>query len=114
MDTANASTGRGKAERTIPSAARTKHQRVAAELDQRAIIAGMAAIQTRVKQCYRQYRQEGVANVAVDVGRGGKVKRVTVSGPLAHTRSGACVKAAVKTARFSGGDLSFHYPLVLQ
>jgi hypothetical protein len=114
METTLASGGRGKTEKTIPSTARTKPQRVAAALDQRAIIAGMEPIQPLVKQCYRRYGQQGVANVAVEVGRGGKVKRVTVSGPLARTRSAACVKAAVKTARFSSGDLSFHYPLVLQ
>jgi hypothetical protein len=33
-----------------------------------------------------------------------------VTGPLAKTRTAACVKAAVKTARFQGGGATFQYP----
>ena len=83
-------------------------------LDRAALIEGMRAIQPRVNDCYRVYQERGVANLRIDVGNGGKVKSVTVSGPLARTASAGCVKAAVKTARFRGGSGSFQYPVVLQ
>jgi hypothetical protein len=83
-------------------------------LDRASMLAGMQSIQPLVRDCYRHYNQKGVANVRVDVGRTGKVKSVSVAGPLAKTRTASCVKAALKTARFHGGDGSFQYPLVLK
>ena len=84
-----------------------------AALDCAAMSDGMRAIQPRVRDCYREYHQKGVVMSTIDVGADGKVKRVTVAGPLARTRSAACVQAAVKTARFRGAG-RFQYPLVLK
>jgi hypothetical protein len=102
---------------SAPSAAPTtpgKKDRSASAHDPRAMIAGMEAIQPLVKDCYRRYRQKGVANVRIDVGSAGKVKRVQIAGPLARTKSAACLKAAVMTARFGQSGISFQYPLVLR
>lgn len=98
-----------------PAGGRARRTKAAATqaLDRGAIIQGMQAIQPRVKACYRRYKQRGVANTSIDVGPGGNVAHVTVTGPLARTRTGVCVKAAVKTARFRGGGMTFQYPLVL-
>jgi hypothetical protein len=84
-----------------------------ATLDRSALIEGMRAIQPRVRDCYRKYNQKGVANLHVQVGSSGQVKAVTVSGPLASTRTGVCVKAAVRAARFRVNGVSFEYPLVV-
>jgi hypothetical protein len=83
-------------------------------LDRATLIDGMRAIQPRVNDCYREYHQKGVANLRIEVGRGGRVNRVLVSGPLARTPTAGCVKAAVKTAHFRAGGSSFQYPVVLQ
>jgi len=80
-------------------------------LDRASMVAGMKAIQPLVKDCYRHFNQKGVATVRIDVSSSGKVKAVAVTGPLAKTRTAACVKAAVKTARFQGGGATFQYPL---
>jgi hypothetical protein len=94
-----------------PPAARTPAKLAA--LDRVAMSDGMRSIQPRVKDCYREYHQKGVVMTSIEVGADGKVKRVKVSGPLARTRSAACVQAAVKAARFSGAG-RFQYPLVLK
>jgi hypothetical protein len=83
-------------------------------LDRATLIDGMRAVQPRVNDCYREYHQKGVANLRIEVGRGGRVNRVLVSGPLARTPTAGCVKAAVKTAHFRAGGSSFQYPVVLQ
>jgi hypothetical protein len=95
-----------------PSQAARPSKKVAS-LDRAAMIDGMQAIQPRVSECYREYRQKGVAMTSIEVGGDGKVTKVTVTGPLGRTRTGACVKAAVKTARFRGAG-KFQYPLVLK
>jgi hypothetical protein len=118
MDPALTLAGRGKEGKKGSSAPAVrakidKSRKVASALDRREMLAGLQAIQPRVKQCYRQHGQAGVANVGIDVASGGKVTKVTVTGPLARTPTAGCVKAAVKTARFQGGGGSFHYPFVL-
>jgi hypothetical protein len=109
-----ATSARAKETRVSASAPRhAKKGRDVASLDRAAMLAGIQAVEPRVKRCYQQHRQKGVAPVRIDVGPDGKVKKVTVSGPLARTRTGACVKAAVKTARFRGGGTDVQYPFVL-
>jgi outer membrane biosynthesis protein TonB len=112
IETKVAMASRRKEGKDFPAAARAS-SKTAHALDRVAIIQGIQAIQPRVKECYRRYRQQGVANASIQVGPDGKVTKVSVAGPLARTRTAACVKAAVKTARFRGGGMTFQYPLVL-
>jgi hypothetical protein len=113
MEAAVVATGHGKAGREV-RAARVTREEIASTQDRRAMSEGMQAIQPLVRQCYLEHREKGVADVGIEVGRRGEVKRVTVAGPLARTPTAGCLKAAVKRARFRGGGLRFHYPLVLQ
>jgi hypothetical protein len=110
-------TGKGRTtlakEGSRSSTARMQARNVAGALDREAITEGMQSIQPLVRACYREHREKGVASVAVEVGKGGRVKKVKVAGPLAGTRSAGCVKAAVKKAHFEGVG-NFRYPLVLQ
>jgi hypothetical protein len=113
MAAAMAGAGRTKtAEPVAP--AHPRPVKTASAVDRRVVIAGIQAIQPLVNRCARQHGEKGVASVAIEVGSRGEVKRVTIAGPLAGTRAGACLKAAVKTARFREGGLSFQYPFVLQ
>jgi hypothetical protein len=95
------------------STGRPRKQESSASLDRRAIVTGMHGIEPLVKQCYREHRQKGVATLSVQVSEAGRVTRVGISGPLARTRTAACLKAAVKAARFHGGGINFQYPLFL-
>ena len=74
----------------------------------------MKAVEPLVKDCYRDYKQKGLAIVHIEVGKGGKVKGATISGRLAKTRTAVCVKAVLKTARFRQGGFTFDYPVVVQ
>jgi len=110
---ARATTTKHVAPPTARPAQAARPSKKVASLDRTAMIDGMQAIQPRVSECYREYRQKGVAMTTIEVGGDGKVTKVVVAGPLARTRTGACVKAAVKTARFRGAG-KFQYPLVLK
>jgi hypothetical protein len=75
------------------------------------IKAAMKVIQPRIKDCYRQFGQKGIARVRVEVGDGGEVASTTVEGNLAHTPTSACVESAVAEARFpASAGMTFRYP----
>jgi outer membrane biosynthesis protein TonB len=114
METAAATASREKPARELPPpTGRAKKEKLASAGERADLAAGMQAIQPRVKQCYRENMQSGVANVGIQVGPAGMVKAVTITGPLAGTRTALCLKAAVRAARFHQSGVTFHYPLVL-
>jgi outer membrane biosynthesis protein TonB len=114
METAAATASREKPAREVPPpTGRAKKEKLASAGERADLAAGMQAIQPRVKQCYRENMQSGVANVGIQVGPAGMVKAVTITGPLAGTRTALCLKAAVRAARFHQAGVTFHYPLVL-
>jgi hypothetical protein len=81
-------------------------------LSREEILTAMKGIRPRIKDCYRQYGQRGMAWVRVEVGGGGAVTSATVTGTFADSPTGACVEAAVKTAHFPTSEkLAFRYPL---
>ena len=111
VEVALASSSRAKEPKRAAPAPRAK--KVAAAPDRRELIAGMMAIQPQLKRCYAQYGERGVVALRVELGSSGLVTRAAASGPLARTRTAACVKAALKSARFHVGGISFDYPVVL-
>ncbi len=86
-----------------------------APLSQSDIVNAMKGVQPRVKECFNQYKQPGIANVSISVARGGRVASATVSGKFAGTPSGSCVEAAAKTAKFPPCEaMSFPWPFQLR
>jgi hypothetical protein len=76
-----------------------------------AIVGVMKPLRPRIKECYRQHGQRGLALVRVRVGEAGKVAASQVEGTFAGSPTGACVEAIVKTVRFPvSAGLSFRYP----
>jgi predicted Zn finger-like uncharacterized protein len=83
-------------------------------LSQSDIVNAMKGVQPRVKECFNQYKQAGIANVSISVTKGGRVGSATVSGKFAGTPSGSCVEAAAKTAKFPPCEaMSFPWPFQL-
>jgi predicted Zn finger-like uncharacterized protein len=83
-------------------------------LSQSDIVNAMKGVQPRVKECFNQYKQAGIANVSISVAKGGRVASATVSGKFAGTPSGSCVEAAAKTAKFPPCEsMSFPWPFQL-
>jgi hypothetical protein len=83
-------------------------------LSQSDIVNAMKGVQPRVKECFNQYKQSGIANVSISVAKGGRVASATVSGKFAGTPSGSCVEAAAKTAKFPPCEsMSFPWPFQL-
>jgi hypothetical protein len=83
---------------------RTGRPRVARDglqpLSREEIVKGMTAIMPTARACYRQYKVPGIATVKMTVRPDGQVSEAVVTGRFAGTPSGACVEAAMKTARF--------------
>jgi hypothetical protein len=76
-----------------------------------AIVAALKPLRPRIKDCYKQFGQRGVALVRVQVGDAGKVTSTRVEGSFAGSPTGACVEAIVKTVRFpESAGLAFRYP----
>ena len=72
----------------------------------------MKQLRPRIKDCYRQYQQRGLAQVRIEVGNGGTINSAAVSGrPFAGTPTGECVETAVKTASLpASAGMTFQYP----
>jgi hypothetical protein len=64
------------------------------------IVRAMMGVQGKVKDCFNQYKVPGTAMVSLNVARGGRVTSSNVTGKFAGTPTGACVAAAVKSAKF--------------
>jgi len=64
------------------------------------LIAGLDAVRPQVQACYVEHGVPGMALVNVHVALDGSVRSARVTGKFARTPTGACVEAAVKTARF--------------
>ena len=81
------------------------------------IQAGMRGIKAGVLRCYDRYKVPGMANVQVRIGRNGRVSSARVVGMFAGTPTGACVKAAARSARFpqfKGAPITITYPFILR
>ena len=75
------------------------------------ILASMKPLRPKIKECYKQFGQRGLAVVQVRVGDGGEVTSSKVEGTFAGSPTGACVEAAVKSVRFpQSAGMSFRYP----
>ena len=73
-------------------------------LSRAAILKGLDAVEPLVHACYRRFHVPGTAMVNVAIANSGRVSSAQVSGKFAGTPTGACVEAAVKTARFPPSD----------
>jgi hypothetical protein len=81
------------------------------------IVTGMNKIKPAVGSCYAQFKVPGLANVAVTIGKNGRVSSASVSGSFAGTPTGSCVEKAVKGATFppvKGSPTSINYPFMLR
>lgn len=81
------------------------------------IQAGMHGVKGRVQGCYDRYKVPGMASAKVTIGRNGRVASARIKGKLAGTPTGACVKSAVRSARFprfKGSPMSITYPFILR
>jgi hypothetical protein len=75
------------------------------------IMASMKPLRPRIKECYRQFGEKGMALVQVQVGDKGQVASAKVAGTFAGTPTGSCVEAAVKSVRFpQSAGMNFQYP----
>ncbi len=84
-------------------------------LSKSALIAGLNAVRPQITACYLEYDVPGTAMVNVVIAKSGRVTSAAVTGKFAGTPTGACVEAAVKTARFPRSDgLSTPYPFQLR
>jgi hypothetical protein len=68
------------------------------------LVAGMNAVRPQVRACYERFHVPGTAMVNVAIAKSGRVSSAQVTGKFAGTPTGACVEAAVKTARFPPSD----------
>jgi hypothetical protein len=95
--------------------AKAKEVEALPQLSRDEIQSAMKSIRPRIKDCYRQFGEKGLAMVRVELGAGGLVKTAAVSGVLANSQTGACVEAAVKTAHFPSSEgLNFSYPFYVR
>jgi len=78
-----------------------------------ALIRGINQVRPRVAACYQTYKVPGTALVNIVIAKSGRVSSARVSGKFAGTPTGACVEAAVKTARFPASD-GFSTPFPFQ
>jgi hypothetical protein len=79
---------------------------------------GMATVKARVQACYDEFKVPGTIKVKVKIDADGTVSSAdVVDEKFKATDTGACVTAAVKTAKFpavSGAGLVVNYPFALQ
>ncbi len=89
------------------------------ELGARDIRTGMSGVAGKAKACYAVHQQAGSVGVAVTVSPDGKVTKSSPTGAFASgdkAKTGKCVAAAVKAARFPAWDgkaKSFKYSYLL-
>ena len=68
-----------------------------------------------MQACYARFAVPGTAMVNVVIAKRGHVASAAVTGKFAGTPTGACVEAAVKTARFPRSNgFSTPYPFQLR
>ena len=106
-----------KGKRPSRRAAAASNDNLPESLSRSQIQAGMRRIKGRVQNCYDRFKVPGQANVKVKIGNTGRVVSSVVKGIFAGTPTGACVLAAVRSARFprfSGSPISITYPFVLR
>jgi hypothetical protein len=83
-------------------------------LTQSDIVSAMRAIQPKIQNCANQFKVPGTALADISVARGGKVGSAVVKGKFAGSPTGACVEAAVKTAKFPKSEsITFPFPFTL-
>ncbi len=119
LDDATSSKGGGKssAPKEERASAASNDDNLPDQLDKGAIVGGMGKVKGKVGACYEQYKVPGMANVAVTIGKNGRVSNAAVSGAFAGTPTGDCVSKAVKTAsfpQFKGSPQSINYPFMLR
>jgi predicted Zn finger-like uncharacterized protein len=80
------------------------------------IVKGMNGVVPRAKECYKQFKVPGQADVTVKVAKTGKVSDVQVKGKFAGTPTGSCVADAVRSAKFAPNDGTTipSYPIFLR
>lgn len=84
-------------------------------LSKTALVSGLNEVRPRVRACYARFAVPGTAMVNVVIAKSGRVASAAVTGKFAGTPTGACVEAAVKTARFPRSDgFSTPYPFQLR
>jgi hypothetical protein len=84
-------------------------------LSKAAVIGGMDAVKPAVMRCSDRFRVRGVVTVNVVIERDGSVGRAAAVGSFVGTPTGACVEAAVKSARFPPSQgLTTPYPYRLE
>jgi hypothetical protein len=89
------------------------------ELNARDIRNGMNTVSGKAKSCYSEHQQAGSVGVAVTVSPDGKVTKASPTGAFASgdkAKTGKCVAAAVKAAKFPAWDgkaKSFKYSYLL-
>jgi len=75
------------------------------------IQASMKPLRPRIKECYKQFGQRGLAVVQVHVGDSGQVASTKIEGIFAGSPTGACIEAAVKSVSFpQSAGMTFRYP----
>jgi hypothetical protein len=78
----------------------------------------MASVKARVQACYDEFKVSGTIKLRVKIESDGSVSNAdVVDDKFKATDTGACVAAAVKTAKFpavSGTSLVVSYPFILQ
>ena len=90
-------------------------QAAGAPLSKAAVVNGMNFVKAKIAGCYATFQLPGMAMVNVVIAPGGNVSSATVSGKFAGTPTGACVEAAVKTAKFPPSQgLVVPYPFALK
>jgi hypothetical protein len=73
-------------------------------LSKAAVVVGFNALRPQIAECFARYQVPGLAMANVVIAKSGKVSKAAVTGKFAGTPTGACVEAAVKTARFPASD----------
>ncbi len=87
-----------------------------AGLDRGDVADAMATISDRARACQETEGAVGSVNIKFTVDPSGRVSKASATGKFAGTATGACVAAAVKSAKFpawNGGPMSFSYPFLL-
>lgn len=84
-------------------------------LSKTALVRGLNEVRPLVQACYARFAVPGTAMVNVVIAKRGHVASAAVTGKFAGTPTGACVEAAVKTARFPRSNgFSTPYPFQLR
>jgi hypothetical protein len=98
-----------------PSACRLAHVD-GAHPDKAAIVAAMASISARVRDCFDRGRQLGEADVAIDVSANGALESVRVDGELAGTDEARCIENATRDAQLPpfSDAYSICYPYIFR